>query len=158
MSSASSYPHCALELKPSRLLLSFVLLLVLIAAAAPWLAQLAVLIALPLSMLVIAFALPLFRWARGVRHIVLRADGYWEIDDGRECAHKARHLLPGVLLGSGLLLLHWKCEQCGARLRAPVLHDNCDADAFRRLRARLRFTADEELFPPHGTKVRKPGS
>lgn len=146
MSSASSYPHCALELRPSRLLFAFSLALTAFAAFAPWYARLPVLIALPLMFLVIVAARPLFRWARGPRRLVLHADGRWEIDDGSRCLHKADRLLPGVFLGASLLLLHWKCLHCGTRVRAAVLHDNCDENSFRRLRMRLRFTPDEELF------------
>src|SRR5690606_39483233 len=55
-------------------------------------------------------------------------------------------LFRSVFLGASLLLLHWKCLHCGTRVRAAVLHDNCDENSFRRLRMRLRFTPDEELF------------
>ena len=147
MSSANSYPRCEVELVSSRLLLLFSILLISLAAAAPWIAAVPAEIAAPLSLMVVFPGWPLFRWARGsVRRIVLHADGRWFLEEGKACAHEARHLLPGTFVGSGLLLLHWRCDRCRRHLRAAVLHDNCDADAFRRLRVRLRLAPDENLF------------
>lgn len=147
MSSASSYPRCALELRASRRLFLCSILLTAIAIAAPWLAGVP---ALPASLLG-GIALPasarLLRWSRGeLRKIVWQSDGRWVLIDTGESAHEEARLLPGIWVGAAFLSLHWRCDACGKSFRATLLDDNCDADEFRRLRVRVRLTPDDRLF------------
>ena len=147
MSSANSYPRCALELSPSRTLCLYVILLAGVAIAAPWFSRLP----WPLVLLVDFFLLPflpaMWRWARGeVREVVWQSDGRWLLTSRDNVHHEDANLLPGIRVSAQALLLHWRCRICGETFRAVLLGDNCDRNAMRRLRVRLYVTPDRVLF------------
>jgi hypothetical protein len=147
VSSENSYPRCALEIRPSLCLKALVVTVTALAVAAPWLAGMPFLLAIPVSLCAIPAELSLWGWANGnLARIVWQPVGRWQLLERNGQSHDDARLLPGILVGSRLVALRWRCEECGLRFRTALLMDNCDADAFRRLRVRLRMTGDDELF------------
>ncbi|HEX6930096.1 MAG TPA: protein YgfX [Gammaproteobacteria bacterium] len=147
MSSASWYPRCAIDVRESRCLFLFSLLLVTAAASAPWRAPVPAAISWLFVIALLPAALSQVRWARGeLSRIAWQSDGRWVLVDRRGREHEDARLLPGIFVGARLLVLHWRCRACRRKFRAALLPDNCDPDDFRRLVMRLRLTADAELF------------
>lgn len=147
MSSARSYPRSAIDVRASRRLFRYSLLLCTAVIAAPWFAGMPALSALLVDGVALVLSIGLFRWSRGeVRKIVWQSDGRWLLTDAAHGIHEDVHLLPGIWIGASFLSLRWRCDACGRTFRATLLEDNCDDDAFRRLTVRLRFAPDDELF------------
>lgn len=147
MSSASSYPRCAVELSPSPGLSFLVLVVLAAAAASPWLAGMPFLLALFISLGAIPAVCSAWRWARGsLSRVVWLPDGRWQLLERSGGSHDDARLLPGTWTGSSLLALRWRCEECGRTFRAALLNDNCDRESLRRLRVRINVTRDDLLF------------
>ncbi|HEX7029648.1 MAG TPA: protein YgfX [Gammaproteobacteria bacterium] len=154
MSSASSYPRCAIEIRSSRILLLYSFLLAFAAMLAPWLSSLPVVPALLADGIVLFMMPALFRWARGgVRRAAWQSDGRWTLVDRKGHEHAEARLLPGIFIGSRLLALRWQCVSCRRKFRVALLADNCDSHERRRLAVRLRLTSDEELFGDQEARV-----
>ena len=142
MSSNGSAPPVYLELRPSRRLVAAICLLhaaALVAvtiAALPWLlsaaAGMAILAAFHRNLRLYA----LQDHPRAVKSLVWTADGIHRLRlaDGRSLAAQR---LDGGVVWSWLVVLPFRAERRDYAVVA--LADNTAADAFRRLRARLRF-------------------
>ncbi|HEX6928435.1 MAG TPA: protein YgfX [Gammaproteobacteria bacterium] len=148
MSSARSYPRCAIEIRASRQLFLYSILVFVTAVAAPWLAGMPAGFAAPVSLAAVLPALSLLRWARGeLRVVTWLPDGRWMLTDANGIEHEDVRLLHGIFLGQGVLILHWRCIQSRRGFRVALMADNCDEQARRRLAVRLRIASDAELFP-----------
>ena len=147
MSSGSSYPRCEIDLRSSRTLHVYSLLLVILSMAAPWYTPLPLFFVGPLSMSMLALAPALLRWARGeLSRIVWHGDGRWTLVAREGTVHEECHPLPGSWIGVDRVLLRLQCVDCGNVFRAALLPDNCDPDRLRRLIVRLNVTPDDVLF------------
>lgn len=147
MSSGNSYPRCELELRSSRTLLVYSLLLILAAATAPWISALPFHLQLLASLLALLCAPPLLRWSRGeLAHIIWQSEGRWTLVGHDGDVHDECILLPGIYNGARWSLLHWRCIECDSRFRVALLPGNCDAEEKRRMVVRLNVTPDSELF------------
>lgn len=76
-------------------------------------------------------------WA--LREAVWQADGTWSLTLASGRVLEGR-LLPSTYVGRGLVLLAFRCGPLHPCF-LPLLADNLDADALRRLRVRLRLSA-----------------
>lgn len=142
MSSSGSGPPIYLELRPSRRLVAALCLLHAAALLAVSLAALPAMVAAGIGAAVLfAFHRNLRLYAlqdhpQAVVSLVWSMDGVYRLRlaDGRSVA--ARRLDGGVVW-SWLVVLPFRAER--RRLTVVALPDNTAPDAFRRLRARLRF-------------------
>ena len=151
MSSANSYPRCALELGSSRALVLCSSLLMLAALAAPWTAGVPALAALFSNAFAVALSPPLVRWARGpLKRLVWFPAGNWLLLDRDGNEHDADALREGVFVGARLMMLRWCCRCCDRQWRVAITTGNCDVEARRRLAVRLRATPDDRLFGRRG--------
>lgn len=76
---------------------------------------------------------------QAVTRIVWHADGNWTLHRAQGEPHAAA-LLPGSLVHPWLLVLRFRLES-GVAVSRVILGDETDADALRRLRARLSVTS-----------------
>lgn len=156
MSSASSYPHCAVDVGASLTLQTLTAGSILLVFCATWTASMPWLPALLFSLSVLPAALPVVRWAHGeLACIHWHSEGRWVLVDRDGNEHQAPCLLPGIFVGAPILALHWRCECCGKRFRSTLLYDNCERNARRRMQVRIRLSTDEELFAGTVTSARK---
>lgn len=147
MSSGNSYPRCELELRSSRTLFVYSLLLIIAAVVAPWISALPIHLALLTSVLALLPAHSLLRWARGeLADIIWQSEGRWTLVERDGNVHEECMLLPGIYSGANLTLLRWRCIECDSHFRVALLADNCEAEEKRKLVVRLNVTPDAELF------------
>ena len=147
MSSGNSYPRCEIDVRASRTLLVYSLLVVMGSGVALWLTPLPYVLALIGSLAALVLAPPLVRWARGeLSRIIWHGDGRFTLVAHDGAVHEECSMLPGSWVGIGAALLRWRCAECDRVFHAALLPDNCDSDALRRLIVRLNVTPDQALF------------
>ncbi len=72
---------------------------------------------------------------RALRHLILHAEGGWTVESARDGRQDAE-LLGSSVAQSWIIVLNFKLRQ-GGRRRRVLVGDELDAEALRRLRARL---------------------
>jgi len=137
-----SAPSIAFDYVPSRLLSAALCVVAVLAAAAPWLSALPIVVCVVLSLLAVvvaAIAARAFRVPPFVR-IAYRGDG-WVLLDRAGVEHAA--LLRAYRHLGAFVTLDWRHAR-RARFRVVLAPDNLDAETRRRLVVLLRRVADAD--------------
>ena len=141
MSSNAFSGSLDLTLRPSVRAVVTVSLLHMAAIALTVLAQLPKWAGLGMAVLFLASWMTLRRHAafgygaRALNHSILHAESGWTVESGRDGRQDAE-LLGSSVVQSWIIVLNFRLKQGGTRSRVLV-GDELDADALRRLRARL---------------------
>jgi hypothetical protein len=141
MSSSAFSTSIDLTLRPSVRAVVSISLLHMAAIALTVLAHLPKWAGLTMALLFLASWLTLRRHAafgygpRALNHLILHAEGGWTVESARDGRHDAE-LLGSSVAQSWIIVLNFKLRHGGRRTRV-LLGDELDAEALRRLRARL---------------------
>lgn len=87
------------------------------------------------------------RGSRAARRVVCQEDGVWLLQDTQGVVREAR-LLPLTFLHPRLVILNFELCRTSGRRNLVLCPDSLDVQTLRRLRARLRVTAQSKLDAP----------